>query len=96
MRKNTRNVKPKAEVSEHPEKHGQPWTVEDMWQLVELYAQEEPRLTWRSIAEGCKRTVPACEFRIAVIRLAYHIFSDMNPEKLMAKLAGGFKRHKKA
>ena len=80
---------PKKSVWEelgYPENHGKPWTVNDMWKLVTLYYQEKPRLTWRTIAQRLKRTVPACEYRMWVIRLAFTLFKTEDAEKIMQML----------
>ncbi len=72
----------------YPENHGKPWTVNSMWTLVELYYQDNPRLTWRSIASHpkIKRTIGACQNRMWVIRLAFSLFKDEDADKIMNML----------
>mgnify|MGYP001032173501 CR=1 FL=1 len=75
--------------NEYPKNHGQRWTTRDQWKLVKLYAQTNPILTWRSIAEDLGRTVPACQFRMFIIRLAFSLNQELDPNKLMKALASG-------
>lgn len=70
----------------YPKNHGQKWTTKDMWKLCTLYAQTNPILTWRSIAESLERTVAACQFRMFVIRLAFSLNKEIGADKIMEKL----------
>jgi len=70
----------------YPINHGKPWIIVEMWNLVELYYQDNPRLTWGSIANILKRTVPACENRMWIIRLTFTLFKNEDAEKIMQML----------
>ena len=71
---------------EYPENHGKEWSVGDMWKLTKLYAQTTPTLTWHSIAQKMKRTIPACKFRMQIIRIAFSINKSLHADIIMGQL----------
>lgn len=74
-----------------PRNHGKTWSLDDHWQLVELYNQP---ITWRSIAEKLGRTIPACQIRMRTIWIAFDLIKELDADSIMEKLAGGKKIHK--
>jgi len=68
----------------YPARHGKLWTVEEMWELSELYQQD---ITWNSIAVKMKRTISACKSRMYVIRLAFLLMNDVEGQTIMDALS---------
>jgi len=79
--------KKKKKLPKYLRNHGQPWTVEDMLDLLDLWTK--PR-TEESIARQLGRTVGAINVRIRIIRIAVEIAQDIvkTPKQLDTFLTG--------
>lgn len=69
----------------HPVNHGLRWSEEDMWDLVEMYADN---VRWVDIASSLKRTVPACVMKIRLIKWAYTIREGVKMVSLLEDAEG--------
>ena len=63
--------------------HRKPWTVGEQWKLCEMYYNIVPI---EDIAQQLGRTKSACYSRMAVIKQAFVMFSDMAEDDIMAAL----------
>ena len=64
--------------------HRKPWSVDEQWKLCEMYYNIVPI---EDIAQQLGRTKSACYARVAVIKQAFVMFSDMAEDDIMAALS---------
>ena len=63
--------------------HRKPWSVDEQWKLCEMYYNIVPI---EDIAQQLGRTKCACYARMAVIKQAFVMFSDMAENDIMTAL----------
>ena len=73
-----------AKTKGYPARHGQTWTVDEMFKLCDLYMKP---ITWHTIGTRMKRTISACQSRMHLLKMACMLHQDKTGDEILENLA---------